>query len=329
MVEMNVSRIYRILRLITLLQSGRSFTPDELAAELEISRRTVFRDLNMLEMARIPYYFDPDCGGYRISEHFFLPPVNLTLTEALAMLVLAGRVRGQEHLPLLSHGSRAALKLQSVLPEPIRSQVSEVIDRVSFSLGPVSDHQGMDGTFDQLTAAVAGRKVCRIEYDSFQDRRLLDLEVRPLRLIFQTRAWYLLAYSTLHGEVRTFKMMRIRKLLVTGKTFDRPKESPGEDLFGQAWSMIPEGTIYQVHLRFAPKVAGNVAEVQWHRSQQVQRHADGSADFHVQVDGLGEITWWILGYGDQVEVISPPALRERVAAVAKAMLEKYSGGGGL
>jgi proteasome accessory factor B len=279
----------------------------------------------MLEMARIPYYFDPDSGGYRISEHFFLPPVNLTLTEALAVLVLTGRVRGQERLPLLSHGSRAAMKLQSVLPEPIRSQVSEVIDRVSFSLGPVSEHQGMDGTFDQLTAAVAERRVCRIEYDSFQDRRLLDLEVRPLRLIFQTRAWYLLAYSTLHGEVRTFKMMRIRKLTVTGKTFDRPKESPGEEHFGQAWSMIPEGTIYQVHLRFTPKVAGNVAEVQWHRSQQVQRHSDGSADFHVQVDGLGEITWWILGYGDQVEVISPPELRTRVAAVAKAMMEKYAG----
>lgn len=326
---MSVSRIYRILRLVTLLQSGRSFTPDELAAELDISRRTVFRDLNMLEMARIPYYFDPGSGGYRISEHFFLPPVNLTLTEALAVLVLTGRVRGQEHLPLLSHGSRAAMKLQSVLPEPIRSQVSEVIDRVSFSLGPISEHQGMDGTFDQLTAAVVGRRVCRIEYDSFQDRRLLDLEVRPLRLLFQTRAWYLLAYSTLHGEVRTFKMMRIRKLTVTGKTFDRPKESPGEEHFGQAWSMIPEGTIYQVHLRFTPKVAGNVAEVQWHRSQQVHRHADGSADFHVQVDGLGEITWWILGYGDQVEVISPPALRTRVAAVAKAMMEKYAGDSGL
>ncbi|RPI61897.1 MAG: HTH domain-containing protein, partial [Planctomycetaceae bacterium] len=88
---MNVSRVYRLLRLITMLQSGRSYTVDELAVELEISRRTVFRDLNMLELAHIPYYFDDARQGYGISKHFFLPPVNLTLSEALAVLMLAGR----------------------------------------------------------------------------------------------------------------------------------------------------------------------------------------------------------------------------------------------
>lgn len=320
---MSVSRVYRILRLITLLQSGRSFTPDELALELEVSRRTVFRDLNMLEMARIPYYFDDTTGGYRISEHFFLPPVNLTLAEALAMLVLTGRMEGQERLPLLSQGSRAAVKLQSVLPEPIRTHVGGVIDHISVSLGPLSRHDPSDGVFEQFTTAVASHRVCRLQYESFHDRRVLDLEIHPLRLIFQTRAWYVLAWSAEHRQVRTFKLMRVRKLTVTPRTFKRPRDfSPG-DVFGGAWSMIPEGKVYDVHLRFAPKVAGNVAEVQWHRTQQVRLAPDGSADFHVRVDGLGEIVWWILGYGDQVEVVAPAALRVRLAAAAKGMLQKY------
>ena len=60
---MSTSRIYRLLKLITLLQQRRSYTATELAQELEVSKRTVFRDLNVLEMAQIPYFFDPATGG--------------------------------------------------------------------------------------------------------------------------------------------------------------------------------------------------------------------------------------------------------------------------
>jgi predicted DNA-binding transcriptional regulator YafY len=62
---MRVSRIHRLLRMITLLQGRQSWSVEELALELQVSRRTVFRDLNMLEMAHIPYYFDDERGNYR------------------------------------------------------------------------------------------------------------------------------------------------------------------------------------------------------------------------------------------------------------------------
>ena len=88
---MKVERIYRLFRLVTLLQSGHHYTAAELAEALEVSRRTVFRDLKALELARVPYYFDTDAGTYRLGEGFFLPAVTLTLPEALAVLALAGR----------------------------------------------------------------------------------------------------------------------------------------------------------------------------------------------------------------------------------------------
>ena len=87
--------------------------------------------------------------------------------------------------------------------------------------------------------------------------------------------------------------------------------------------MIPEGKLYNVHLHFSRQVAGNVAEVQWHRSQRVEWNDDGSAEFFATVDGLGEIGWWVLGYGDQVEVISPAPLRKRIADVAQGVLNQY------
>jgi len=323
---MSISRIYRLLRIITMLQGGRAYTANELAEALEISRRTVFRDLNMLEMAHIPYYFDADHGGYRISRHFFLPPINLTLGEALAMLMLAGKMRATSKLPLLSQGAKAAVKLESALPQAIRGHIGSIIDHLSISLAPVARHDGLDGTFDRLIDAVADKLICKLVYFSFHEKEQIETNVRPLRLVFMTRAWYLIAYSLKHKEIRTFKLSRIKKLTVTKRTFTQAKKMDLDDYFGQAWSMIPSGTLYDVQLHFSPKVAGNVSEVQWHNSQRVERNDDGSAEFYVRVDGLGEISWWILGYGDEVEVVSPQELRKKIADVATATAKKYSKG---
>jgi proteasome accessory factor B len=84
--------------------------------------------------------------------------------------------------------------------------------------------------------------------------------------------------------------------------------------------MIPEGQLYDIKLLFLPKVAQNVAEVRWHSTQQVTFNDDGSATIEFRVDGLGEITWWILGYGDQVQVLAPRALRKRVLDIAENMI---------
>ena len=320
---MNPGRVHRLLRLITLLQERRHYTADELARELEVSRRTIFRDLNALEMAHVPCYFDTDRGGYRIAERFFLPPVNLTLSEALAMLLLARRAQGEAPLPLLSQSVQAAAKLESALPRSIRRHVGSLIDRLHILLAPVSGHEGLDTIFEQLAEAVGRRLRCQLVYLSFYEGKQIRTTVRPLRLAFVGRAWYLIAWSAAHREIRTFKLGRIRKLTVTAETFTEPSDVNLDEYFGQAWRMIPEGKLYDVRLHFEPKVAGNVAEVRWHDSQQVRWNDDGSIEYTVRVDGLGEITWWILGYGDQVEVISPSPLRKRLAAAAAAVLRKY------
>ncbi len=326
---MKVSRIYRLLRLITMLQSGRSYTVAQLAEELDVSRRTVFRDLNVLEMARIPYYFDRDAKTYRINHFFFLSPVNLTLPEALAMMVSAGRGKGAASGPLVAARARGALKLESVLPQAVRDYLGTIMDRLAMVPPASARHEGLEGMFDRLAGAVAEKKVCRIVYISFHERRQITVTVEPARLMFIGRAWYMTGYSRRHRQRRTFKLGRIKKLTVLTRTFDPADhaEPEGGD-FGDAWCMIPEGKLYDVHLRFRPRVAGNVAEVNWHHSQRVEWNDDGAIDFHVRVDGLGEITWWILGYGDQVRVISPAGLARRVAGVAKKVTAQYACPGG-
>ena len=320
---MSISRVYRLLRMITMLQGSRTYSPGQLADELEVSRRTVFRDLNMLEMARIPYFFDEEKRGYRVNPNFFLPPVNLTLPEALAMLLLAGRLRGTGRLPLLAHASRAAVKLEAALPASIREHVGTVLDNLQASLGPLSRHEGLEAVFEELASAIVQRQVCRLVYISLHERKQLTLHARPYRLMFHGRAWYVLAHSEEHGELRTLKLLRIRKCTVLERTFPPPPPEQLQGYFGGAWSMIPEGRSYDVRVHFDRKVASNVAEVQWHPTQRVQWNDDGSVEFQARVDGLGEIAWWVLGYGPFAEVVAPPALREAVAGSARAMAARY------
>lgn len=111
--------------------------------------------------------------------------------------------------------------------------------------------------------------------------------------------------------------MQILTALQAGKSYT------ADDYFGNAWAMIPEGKTYNVKLRFLPKVAENVAEVLWHSTQKVSRNSDGSATVEFRLDGLGEISWWILGYGDQVQVLAPKILKNKILQVARNMVKLY------
>ena len=88
-------------------------------------------------------------------------------------------------------------------------------------------------------------------------------------------------------------------------------------------SMIPEGKMSHIKLCFSKKVAGNVAEVIWHQTQKLTRFKDGTLHYEVDVDGLDEIKWWIIGYGDQVKVLSPAPLRKKIITMAQNIIKQY------
>ena len=172
-------------------------------------------------------------------------------------------------------------------------------------------------TFGQLQKAIMKKRKVNIKYHSLFEGSVIDVELCPYHLLYNNRAWYVLGPSSLHKSIRTFKLNRIKELITSEKCFVGGEDFNLHDYLGRAWSMIPEGRIYNVKLRFLPKVANNVAEVQWHSTQSVTRNADGSATIEFRVDGLGEITWWILGYGDQVQVLAPKTLRSRIIKIAE------------
>jgi predicted DNA-binding transcriptional regulator YafY len=150
--------------------------------------------------------------------------------------------------------------------------------------------------------------------------------LRPYHLLFSDHNWYVIGHSSEHGEVRNFKLVRIQSAELLDRTYSVPRSFDLDDYLGNSWRMIPEsGRDTRVVVKFGSLVARNVSEVNWHKSQQIQFQPDGSMIFQVTISGLTEIAWWILGYGDQAEVVQPTKLRRLVAQRANNMAAIYNG----
>jgi proteasome accessory factor B len=326
---MKLSRISRVIQILTTLQAGKRYAVTDLSNLFGTCRRTIFRDLKELQAIGVPYHYDAKNGGYAMEPGFFLPPVNLNLQEALSLLLLVHRLRNQIQLPFKTSALLAALKIENNLPVKIRQYCSQALQSISIKAdaqAQIPQEDGLNKTFAQLQKAIVNKHKVNMRYHSLFEGRLINVELCPYHILYNQRAWYVLGYSSLHKSVRTFKLNRIKEMKITEDGFIGGEKFDVYDYLGRAWSMIPEGRLYNIKLRFLPKVAHNVAEVQWHSTQKVTYNNDGSATIEFLVDGLNEITWWILGYGDQVQVLAPKALRKRVLETAKNMVklhEKY------
>lgn len=314
---MKLSRISRIVQILITLQSGHGYSVGGLTKILGVSRRTIFRDLKELKAVGVPYHFNSKTGGYAIDPEYFLPPVDLNLQEALSLLLLVHKARNYLPVPFKNSALMAGLKVENNLPDKIRQYCNAPLQNISIKPDPHVPMDLLDKVFSLLQSAIRKKRKVRLHYASFYEGTDITTVLYPCHLMYNKRAWYVIGRSSMHKSVRTFKLNRIKSLQVRNKCFLKDKTFNAHEYLGRAWSMIPEERIYNVSLRFSKKAAKNVSEVQWHSSQKTTQTPDGSLGAEFRVDGLGEISWWVLGYGDQVEVLRPAALRKRIKETAQ------------
>ncbi len=313
--------------MLQTLQSGNGENAKALAAACGVSRRTIFRDLETLRTAGVPLQFDRDEERYFIPSSFFLPPTNFTAEEALSIIALAGQIGTGMQLPFYEPARRAALKLESSLPQALREELQSLTRAIQINVRQVTPLEDKRDIYQQLVDSIARRKVVRINYESLTEWETITTKLRPYRLLFSRHSWYVIGRSSLHAELRTFNLSRISELTTLKEEYAIARGFNLDRYLRNAWHLIPEhGRDQNVVVRFQPLVARNVAEVVWHKRQRVEWRDDGCLDFFVQVSGLNEIAWWILGYGDQAEVLKPAKLRKLVAHRVNNMQTIYNSG---
>lgn len=272
----------------------------------------------------MPLEFDSELERYSIPGAYFLPPTNLSAEEALSIIALCQELGAAGGLPFYTAAQRAAAKLEGSLPARMREELGPLTRTVRIRLDSRGHADDQASSYEQLVDAVARRQAVRIHYAAPNDPTPIVTKLRPYQLLFSRRAWYVIGRSSVHRQTRTFHVGRIERIEPTDDQFVIPSGFSIERYLRNAWHLIPgPGPDQKVVVRFQPMVAQNVAEVAWHRTQACQFNDDDTLDFAVTVSGLKEMSWWILGYGDQAEVLEPVEMRDLVAQHARNMLAKY------
>jgi proteasome accessory factor B len=322
---MKNNRIGRIMQLLTALQSRRGYAISELTEMLGKSRRTVYRDLKELEKAGLPCRFDTRQHCYVLDLQSSLPTFALSKDEAFSLLLL---FRGASHkiqLPFAYPARLLSLKIENCLRREVRQCCDASFRFISIGPAPKVKMDLLDKTFMQVLEAIQIKRVLAIHCYLPVEQRSVTTDLNPYYLVYSAHTWHAIGESSFHKAVQTFSLNQIKQLNPLDRYFVEDDKFDLREYFGYAWSLLREGQIYEVELRFCPRIAAEVAEVQWHETQTASFEDDGSVVLKFRVDGLNEIIWWILGYGDQVEVLAPKALRQRITQIASRIVDSQQG----
>ena len=314
------SKLWRFLKILTLIQANRNLRARDLAERCEVTERTIYRDIESLCMAGIPIYSQ---NGYRVSDGFFLPPLYLSLSEAVALTVAGTALREQEGRHY-REGSQAALdKISAILPEGVRRLADEARSRIRIDLRGFEVSTGAGDTLSELENVVLERKRCILTYYAFARNETRDRKIDPYGLLFRERAWYLVAYCHLRNDVKLFRVDRIKALKPLTERFELPEGFSIETYMANAWE-IERGEAVTVTLRFSPAVAPLIREAKWHPTQVLADQPDGSLLMTVTTGGRHELARWVVGFGGEASVIGPDEIREEVRKVAEGAARAHS-----
>jgi predicted DNA-binding transcriptional regulator YafY len=322
-------RASRLISVLLLLQTRGRMTALQLADELEVSVRTVYRDVEELSASGIPVFADRGPhGGFQLVEGYRTRLTGLTPEEAEA-LFLSGYPGPAAQLGLGTVLAAAQLKVLAALPPELRSRASRLRQR--FHLDAPGWFQAQEATpyLQQIAEAVWADRRLHIHYRRGSDAGpVVERVVDPLGIVLKSSIWYLVARTD--GGLRTYRVSRILDLEMLPDRFDRPDDFDLAGYWDRAVAEYAESLpsfaatlkIRGVGLeRLASAVGeGRAAEAV---ALGVGPDKDGWLTLSLQLEDLWHAEAEVLQLGAEAEVVEPADLRDRIAAVSRAIARRY------
>jgi predicted DNA-binding transcriptional regulator YafY len=293
----------------------------KLAKTLEVTVRTVRRDLRFLrDRLHAPIAYDASHQGfYYTDDHFTLPGLAITEGEYLALFLAERLLQQYRGTSFAGDIGRLFRKVTDRMTESITIDLSQLHESVSFR------QQATDASdvkvFEQLHCAVRqGRRLEMVYWTASRNEtgcRVID----PYHLASIDGDWLLVAHCHRREDVLMFALSRIRELHETGDTFDRPTDFCINNYLDVGFRKYRGvGPPQTVRLRFAGQVAHLIREKEWHPTQKLREHTDGSLTLSFRVNHLLEVKRWVLSFGADCEVLGPKERSEQIYREAKRML---------
>jgi len=211
-----MNRIDRLFGILTILQSNKYTSADQLASRFNMSIRTVYRDIRAIQEQGVPVGFESH-KGYFLIQGYFLPPISFNSDEANALLLVESLVNGFADNSIRTHYTAALSKVKAVLKSSQKEKLDGLNAHIHFQLP-----EQLNYNFNFLSLvqqAISDRKILWLEYKSAKNE-MSAREVEPIGLIFYAFSWHLIAWCHLRGEYRDFnltRMIEIRNLNIPFK----------------------------------------------------------------------------------------------------------------
>jgi predicted DNA-binding transcriptional regulator YafY len=321
-------RASRLVNLLLLLQTRGQQTAEELARELEVSLRTVYRDIDALGEAGIPIYGERGPhGGIRLVEGYRTRLTGLTSQEAEA-LFLAALPGPAADLGLASVAAAARLKVLAALPNELSSRATRISERFHLD-APQWFQQGDEVPHLQtLARAVWEDRVLEMVYDRGDQK--VERRVEPLGLVLKAGTWYLVARSG--DQHRTYRVSRVVEATVTLEAFERPADFELADFWAESIAAYERDLPrVEIRLKVAEDRLDQVQEVigrkATKRALESAVREDGTLVLPLTYEWLDEAAGPILRMAAFAEVLEPAELRGLVLETAQGILRQHGGHG--
>lgn len=297
---MQESRLFKIV--YYLLEKGQTTAP-ELSEKLEVSVRTIYRDIDVISSAGIPIYATQGRGGgISILDHFVLDKSLFSETEREQILMALQGITATEW----ENANELLIKLAALFQTKTTNWIE-----VDFSSW-VQNKPKQD-VFNSIKKALFNKNIISFRYFN-NNGKMIDRRVQPLKLIFKSKDWYLYGFCLLKSDYRFFKLTRIKKLELLSETFSQDFISP------VIKKQIKSEKTVNTRLKFDKRIAFRVYD---EFTDQVMEDEQGNLFVQTQLPDNERLYSYVLSFADCVEVIEPESLRERLKKKLEDIQKKY------
>jgi len=309
------------------LSAGRFPNCSSLAGMLEVSTKTIQRDLDfMRDEFGMPLEYDPSQNGYRYTEEVeAFPPLQIGIEELMSLFV-ARKVMASMAGTAVESALRSGFdRLAQHASGSVKISWQD-LDR-AFSVHDSGSMIPDLGQIEVLSTALVKHRKLFFRYTNAKNNSTKARTVRPLHLAQMKGGWYLFAWDEGAKDIRIFALPRIQELDVLSETFKNPVDFDLDSYLKGSMGLItsPDAPVQKVAIRFTGYAATLVSERTWHESQRIQRHRDKSVTLTLRLQHTDNIPGWVLSWGGMAEVLEPANLRKEVAKQARRISGLHRG----
>lgn len=315
MIDPEVTRLSRLVALLTLLQTKRILTATELAHRFSVSTRTIYRDIRTLESAGIPVVTQ-EGKGYAMLDGYRLPPVMFTREEAIALLTaekLAAQLTDANTAQL---SGTAMNKLRAAMRRSDRDHLETLAPHI-LVMEPVSQ-PGRSNAYQQLVTAVTAHRVIQLSYRGADSDSPVNREIEPIGL-YLNQHWHVVAYCRLRQAFRDFRLDRIQHLQLKEEIFTARPETLQQYWANEAKRQSKEKVI--IHFQTDAVMPALTQHLQDTKHQygwtQEEPLPDGRMEMIFFIGSLPYLATWLLPFAGAVTILEPQELRKHLHDLAQ------------